>query len=44
MTSSKGQARWAKMTSNGGGGGQANTTCVLPDPKVNKAEYLTYIS
>ncbi len=36
-----GQASWAKMTSPGG---QADSTGILFDQKVNKAEQLTYIS
>ncbi len=41
MTSFKGQAGWAKMMSPGG---KVSALGFHPTKKVNKAEYLTYIS
>jgi hypothetical protein len=41
VMSFRGQASWAKMTSLWG---QANSTGMPPDQKVNKAEELTYLS
>jgi hypothetical protein len=41
MTSLKGQARWAKMTSPGG---KLAALACHPTKEVNKAEELTYLS
>jgi hypothetical protein len=43
MTSFKGQARWANITSRGGGGGKLIALERHTTEKVNKAEELTYL-